>query len=288
MADKIGTDEHGEILIYQTDDGQTNIEVKIEDDTVWLTQQQLTELYQCSKSNISEHIKHIFEEGELDKDSVVRKFRTTADDGKTYNVTYYNLDMIISLGYRIRSVIATRFRQWATKRLKEYMIKGFTIDDERLKGNGGGNYWKELLDRIRDIRSSEKVLYRQVLDLYATSVDYNPHSEESVRFFKIAKNYLEENELKVLNNLVSGYFDLAEINAIEHKPMYMDDYVKQLDSVLSSGNRKLLTGSGSVSHKQALEKAKSEYRKYQEITLTPVEKAYLESIKEVSKEVKSR
>lgn len=288
MADKIGTDEHGEILIYQTDDGQTNIEVKIEDDTVWLTQQQLTELYQCSKSNISEHIKHIFEEGELDKDSVVRKFRTTADDGKTYNVTYYNLDMIISLGYRIKSVIATRFRQWATKRLKEYMIKGFTIDDERLKGNGGGNYWKELLDRIRDIRSSEKVLYRQVLDLYATSVDYNPHSEESVRFFKIAKNYLEENELKVLNNLVSGYFDLAEINAIEHKPMYMDDYVKQLDSVLSSGNRKLLTGAGSVSHKQALEKAKSEYRKYQEITLTPVEKAYLESIKEVSKEVKRR
>lgn len=288
MADKIGTDEHGEILIYQTDDGQTNIEVKIEDETVWLTQQQLTELYQCSKSNISEHIKHIFEEGELDKDSVVRKFRTTADDGKTYNVTYYNLDMIISLGYRIRSVIATRFRQWATKRLKEYMIKGFTIDDERLKGNGGGNYWKELLDRIRDIRSSEKVLYRQVLDLYATSVDYNPHSEESVRFFKIAKNYLEENELKVLNNLVSGYFDLAEINAIEHKPMYMDDYVKQLDSVLSSGNRKLLTGAGSVSHKQALEKAKSDYRKYQEITLTPVEKAYLESIKEVSKEVKRR
>ena len=205
MADKIGTDEHGEILIYQTDDGQTNIEVKMEDDTVWLTQQQLTELYQCSKSNISEHIKHIFEEGELDKDSVVRKFRTTADDGKTYNVTYYNLDMIISLGYRIKSVIATRFRQWATKRLKEYMIKGFTIDDERLKGNGGGNYWKELLD-----------------------------------------------------------------------------------SVLSSGNRKLLTGAGSVSHKQALEKAKSEYRKYQEITLTPVEKAYLESIKEVSKEVKRR
>ena len=255
---------------------------------MWLTQQQLTELYQCSKSNISEHIKHIFEEGELDKDSVVRKFRTTADDGKTYNVTYYNLDMIISLGYRIKSVIATRFRQWTTKRLKEYMIKGFTIDDERLKGNGGGNYWKELLDRIRDIRSSEKVLYRQVLDLYATSVDYNPHSEESVRFFKIAKNYLEENELKVLNNLVSGYFDLAEINAIEHKPMYMDDYVKQLDSVLSSGTRKLLTGAGSVSHKQALEKAKSDYRKYQEITLTPVEKAYLESIKEVSKEVKRR
>ena len=337
MADKIGTDEYGEILIYQTDDGQTNIEVKIEDDTVWLTQQQMSELFQTSRTNVVEHIKHIYEEGELDEISTCRKFRQVRKEGNrevTRQIPHYNLDMIISLGYRIKSVIATRFRQWATQRLKEYMIKGFTIDDERLKGNGGGNYWKELLDRIRDIRSSEKVLYRQVLDLYATSVDYNPHSEESVRFFKIvqnklhyaahghtaaeviykrvdaqkpfmgltsfsgelpalkdigiAKNYLEENELKVLNNLVSGYFDLAEINAIEHKPMYMDDYVKQLDSVLSSGNRKLLTGAGSVSHKQALEKAKSEYRKYQEITLTPVEKAYLESIKEVSKEVKRR
>ena len=335
MADKIGTDEYGEILIYQTDDGQTNIEVKIEDDTVWLTQQQMSELFQTSRTNVVEHIKHIYEEGELDEISTCRNFRQVRKEGNrevTRQIPHYNLDMIISLGYRIKSVIATRFRQWATKRLKEYMIKGFTIDDERLKGNGGGNYWKELLDRIRDIRSSEKVLYRQVLDLYATSVDYNPHSEESVRFFKIvqnklhyaahghtaaeviyqradaekpfmgltsfsgelpalkdigiAKNYLEENELKVLNNLVSGYLDLAEINAIEHKPMYMDDYVKQLDSVLSSGNRKLLTGVGSVSHKQALEKAKSEYRKYQEITLTPVEKAYLESIKEVSKEVK--
>ena len=291
MADKIGTDEYGEILIYQTDDGQTNIEVKIEDDTVWLTQQQMSELFQTSRINVVEHIKHIYEEGELDEISTCRNFRQVRKEGNrevTRQIPHYNLDMIISLGYRIKSVIATRFRQWTTKRLKEYMIKGFTIDDERLKGNGGGNYWKELLDRIRDIRSSEKVLYRQVLDLYATSVDYNPHSEESVRFFKIAKNYLEENELKVLNNLVSGYFDLAEINAIEHKPMYMDDYVKQLDSVLSSGNRKLLTGAGSVSHKQALEKAKSDYRKYQEITLTPVEKAYLESIKEVSKEVKRR
>lgn len=306
MADKIGTNEYGEILIYQTDDGQTNIEVKIEDDTVWLTQQQMSELFQTSRTNVVEHIKHIYEEGELDEISTCRNFRQVRKEGNrevTRQIPYYNLDMIISLGYRIKSVIATRFRQWATKRLKEYMIKGFTIDDERLKGNGGGNYWKELLDRIRYIRSSEKVLYRQVLDLYATSVDYNPHSEESVRFFKIvqnklhyaahghtaaeviyqradaekpfmgltsfagelpalkdigiAKNYLEENELKVLNNLVSGYFDLAEINAIEHKPMYMDDYVKQLDSVLSSGNRKLLTGSGSVSHKQALEKAKS-------------------------------
>ena len=262
----------------------------------------MSELFQTSRTNVVEHIKHIYEEGELDEISTCRNFRQVRKEGNrevTRQIPHYNLDMIISLGYRIKSVIATRFRQWATKRLKEYMIKGFTIDDERLKGNGGGNYWKELLDRIRDIRSSEKVLYRQVLDLYATSVDYNPHSEESVRFFKIvqnklhyaahghtaaeviyqradaekpfmgltsfagelpalkdigiAKKYLEENELKVLNNLVSGYFDLAEINAIEHKPMYMDDYVKQLDSVLSSGNRKLLTGVGSVSHKQALD-----------------------------------
>ena len=305
MADKIGTNEYGEILIYQTDDGQTNIEVKIEDDTVWLTQQQMSELFQTSRTNVVEHIKHIYEERELDEISTCRNFRQVRKEGNrevTRQIPHYNLDMIISLGYRIKSVIATRFRQWATKRLKEYMIKGFTIDDERLKGNGGGNYWKELLDRIRDIRSSEKVLYRQVLDLYATSVDYNPHSEESVRFFKIvqnklhyaahghtaaeviyqradaqkpfmgltsfsgelpalkdigiAKNYLDESELKVLNNLVSGYFDLAEINAIEHKPMYMDDYVKQLDSVLSSGNRKLLTGSGSVSHRGTLEISK--------------------------------
>ena len=263
MADKIGTDEYGEILIYQTDDGQTNIEVKIEDDTVWLTQQQMSELFQTSRTNVVEHIKHIYEEGELDEISTCRNFRQVRKEGNrevTRQIPHYNLDMIISLGYRIKSVIATRFRQWATQRLKEYMIKGFTIDDERLKGNGGGNYWKELLDRIRDIRSSEKVLYRQVLDLYATSVDYNPHSEESVRFFKIvqnklhyaahghtaaeviyqradaekpfmgltsfagelpalkdigiAKNYLEENELKVLNNLVSGYFIWKHIYCI--------------------------------------------------------------------------
>ena len=241
--------------------------------------------------------------------------------------------MIISLGYRVKSSIATRFRQWATEHLKEYMIKGFVMDDERLKGNGGGNYWKELLDRIRDIRSSEKVLYRQVLDLYATSVDYDPHSEESLRFFKIvqnklhfaahghtaaeiifkradaekpfmgltsfsgelpvlkdvgvAKNYLREEELKVLNNLVSGYFDLAEINAIEHKPMYMNDYVEQLDAILTSGNRKLLIDSGKVSHEQAMKKAKEEYRKYQEITISPVEKAYMETIKDAGENART-
>ena len=330
-------ENYGEILIYQSDDGLTNVEVKIQDETVWLTQQQMAKLFQTSRTNVVEHIKHIYDEGELDEISTCRKFRQVRKEGQrevTREIPFYNLDMIISLGYRVKSIIATNFRRWATERLKEYMIKGFTMDDERLKGNGGGAYWKELLDRIRDIRSSEKVLYRQVLDLYATSVDYDPHSEESIKFFKIvqnklhyaahghtaseviyhradaekpfmgltsfsgelpalkdigiAKNYLQENELKVLNNLVSGYFDLAEINAIEHKPMYMDDYVKQLDTVLSSGNRKLLVGSGTVSHKQAMDKAKSEYRKYQEITLTPVELAYSESIKEISKDFKKK
>lgn len=325
---------YGEIIIYQTDDGLTKINVNMQEETVWLSLDQMAELFQRDKSTISRHIKKIFEEGELQRNSVVANFATTAADGKVYNVDYYNLDVIISVGYRVKSQRGVQFRIWATNVLKEYMIKGFAMDDERLKGNAGGNYWKELLDRIRDIRSSEKVLYRQVLDLYATSVDYDPRSDESVKFFKIvqnklhyaahghtaaeviyeradaekpfmgltsfsgelpalkdigiAKNYLQENELKILNNLVSGYFDLAEINAIEHKPMYMYDYVKQLDMVLSSGNRKLLEGAGSVSHKQALEKAKAEYRKYQEITLSPVEQAYLESVKEVAKELKKK
>lgn len=332
MQEKRITGEYGEIVVYQTEDGLTRLDVKFENETVWLTQAQLVELYQTSKSNISEHIKHIFEEGELEKESVVRKFRTTAADGKTYNTTYYNLDMIISLGYRVRSITATHFRKWATERLKEYMIKGFALDDERLKGNGGGNYWKELLDRIRDIRSSEKVLYRQVLDLYATAVDYDPHSDESIQFFKIvqnklhyaahghtaaeiiyeradaeqpfmglktfsgtfplkkdisvAKNYLNEDELKILNNLVSGYFDFAEISAIEHRPMYMSDYVNQLDSILTSGGRPLLDNAGTISHSDAVKKANAEYQKFQEKTLSPVEQAYLETIQGLEKTAK--
>jgi hypothetical protein len=325
------SDNQGNIVIYQAEDGHTRIEVKMEDETVWLTQAQLVELYQTSKSNISEHIKHIFEEGELDEDSVVRKFRTTATDGKIYNTTYYNLDMIISLGYRIKSAIATSFRRWATERLKEYMIKGFTMDDERLKQLGGGGYWKELLDRIRDIRSSEKVLYRQVLDLYATSIDYDPKSDISIQFFKIvqnklhfaahghtaaeviyeradadkpfmglttfsgdlptsrditvAKNYLSSEELKILNNLVSGYFDFAEIQAMRRNPVYMSDYVNQLDNILSVTGEKLLTDAGCISHQQAMEKAKAEYRKYQVKTISPVEQAYLDTIKLLGKKV---
>lgn len=330
-------DNYGEIIIYQTEDGLTKLDVRMEDETVWLTQQQMAELFQTSRTNVVDHIKNIYEEDELDENSTCRKFRQVRMEGNrqvTRELPFYNLDMIISLGYRVKSSTATHFRKWATQRLKDYIIKGFIIDDERLKGNGGGNYWKELLDRIRDIRSSEKVLYRQVLDLYATSVDYNPKSDESIQFFKIvqnklhyaahghtaaeviyeradankpfmgltsfsgelpalkdigvAKNYLKEDELKILNNLVSGYFDLAEINAIEHKPMYMIDYVEQLDSILTSGNRKLLEDSGKVSHDEAIKKAKTEYRKYQEITLSPVEEEYLKSVKGLEKEVKKR
>jgi hypothetical protein len=328
---------YGEIIIYQTEDGLTKINVNMQDETVWLSLDQMAELFQRDKSTISRHIKNVFTEGELNREATVAKFATVQIEGAREverEIDYYNLDVIISVGYRVKSQRGVQFRIWATNVLREYMIKGFTMDDERLKGNAGGNYWKELLDRIRDIRSSEKVLYRQVLDLYATSVDYDPHSDESVKFFKIvqnklhyaahghtaaeviyeradaekpfmgltsfsgelpalkdigiAKNYLQENELKILNNLVSGYFDLAEINALEHKPMYMDDYVKQLDMVLSSGNRKLLEGAGTVSHRRALEKAKAEYRKYQEITLSPVEQAYLENVKEVAKELKKK
>ena len=322
----------GEVIIYQTEDGLTKISVSMQDVTVWLSLEQMSELFQRDKSTISRHIKNIFSEGELVQNSVVANFATTATDGKTYNVDFYNLDVIISVGYRVKSIRGTQFRIWANTVLKEYIIKGFVMDDERLKGNGGGNYWKELLGRIRDIRSSEKVMYRQVLDLYATSVDFDPKSEESIRFFKIvqnklhyaahghtaaeviyeradaekpfmglttfsgelpsikdigiAKNYLKEDELKILNNLVSGYFDLAEINAIEHKPMYMSDYVNQLDAVLTSGNRKLLNDAGKVSHEEAMKKANDEYRKYQENVISPVERAYLESLKLTEKVVK--
>ena len=333
MDNNLPAEEHkGDIIIYQSENGETKIDVCFEDETVWLTQAQLCELYQSSKANVSEHIKNIFEEGELEENSVVRKIRTTAADGKSYAVNHYNLDMIISLGYRIKSSIATQFRRWATARLKEYMIKGFTMDDERLKNLGGGNYWHELLDRIRDIRSSEKVMYRQVLDLYATSVDYNPQSVESIAFFKmvqnklhyaahghtaaeviyeradankpfmgltafsgdfptakditVAKNYLSEDELKILNNLVSGYFDFAEIQAMRHQPMYMSDYVENLDRILASTGEALLTDVGKVSHTQAMEKAKAEYKKYQVQSLSPVEEDYLKTIRAIESAAK--
>jgi hypothetical protein len=330
-------DENNQILIYQSEDGATHIDVKFTGDSVWLTQQQMADLYQTSRTNVVEHIQNIYNEGELSPEATCRNFRQVRTEGnRTVNreMTYYNLDMIISLGYRIKSVIATHFRRWATERLKEYIIKGFTIDDERLKGNGGGAYWKELLDRIRDIRSSEKVMYRQVLDLYATAVDYDPRTNLSIEFFKIvqnklhyaahghtaaeviygradaeapmmgltsfkgdhptlndvriAKNYLSADELKVLNNIVSGYFDFAEIQAMKHIPMYMSDYVKQLDNILSATGEKLLSGAGSVSHQQAMDKAESEYRKFQVRELSPVEQAYLETIKALNKKAKGK
>ena len=327
-------ENQGDIVIYQTEDGETKIDVRFVNETVWLSLDQLSVLFERNKSTISRHLKNIFEEGELERDSVVAKIATTAADGKTYRVDYYNLDAIISLGYRVQSRIATQFRRWATERLREYMIKGFTMDDERLKNLGGGNYWKELLDRIRDIRSSEKVMYRQVLDLYATSVDYDPKSSESVAFFKmvqnklhyaahghtaaeviyeradadkpfmgltafsgdfptakdigIAKNYLNEKELQILNGIVSGYFDFAEVQAIRHNPMHMSDYVKHLDRVLSSTGEQVLVGAGKVSHKQAMEKANQEYRRFLAQNLSPVEEAYLQTIKEVEKTARKK
>lgn len=327
----------GEIIMYQTEDGLTEIQTTLVDDTVWLSIDQMAELFQRDKSTISRHIKNVYSEGELPEQGTVANFATVQTEGErqvTRNVAYYNLDVIISVGYRVKSQRGTQFRIWANGILKEYLKKGFAMDDERLKNLGGGNYWKELLDRIRDIRSSEKVMYRQVLDLYATSVDYTPNSPETVQFFKIvqnklhyaahghtaaevvyqradadkpfmgmtsfkgdhptlqeagiAKNYLTEEELKVLNNLVSGYFDFAEIQAIRHIPMYMKDYIQQLDNILSSMSEKKLVGSGSVSHAQALEKAREEYKKYRIKTLSPVEEDYLHTIKALEKEAKKK
>lgn len=326
--------ENNNIIIYQSEDGKTHIEVKLEENTVWLTQQQIADLFGVKQPAISKHFKNIFDSGELNKDSVYSILEYTAADGKVYKTGFYNLDAIISVGYRVNSIQATRFRQWATSVLKEYIIKGFTMDDERLKQMGGGGYWKELLDRIRDIRSSEKVLYRQVLDIYATAVDYDPRSDASIEFFKIvqnklhyaahgqtaaeviyhradadlpfmglttftgnhptlrdtkiAKNYLKEDEMKVLNNLVSGYFDFAEIQAMKHRPMYMSDYITQLDNILSSTGEPLLVGAGSVSHRQAMEKAEMEYRKFQVRTLSPVEEAYMETIKNLTAKTKKK
>lgn len=329
----------GEFIIFQSDEG-VKLDVRLENQTVWLNIEQIAQLFNKGRSTINEHILNIFKEGELDEKVVCRKFRHTTQhgalEGKTQSkeVKYYNLDVIISVGYRVKSIQGTRFRQWATERLHEYIVKGFTMDDERLKGLGGGNYWKELLDRIRDIRSSEKVMYRQVLDIYATSVDYDPRTDASRLFFrivqnklhyaahghtaaeviyeradadqpfmglttfegelpaikdiKIAKNYLKENEIRILNNLVSGYFDFAEIMAIEHRPVYMMDYVKQLDTILQSTGRPMLKGSGSISHQKAMDKALEEYRKYQVKALAPVEEAYLESINALGKLVKRK
>ena len=328
---------NSEIIIYQTEDGKTKIDVVMENETVWLSLDKMAELFQRDKSTVSRHIKNVFEDGELDEVSVVANFATTAADGKTYVVAYFNLDVIISVGYRVKSLRGIQFRRWANTVLKDYIIKGFAMNDDLLKRAGGGSYWRELLERIRDIRSSEKVFYRQVLDLYATSVDYDPRTDESQRFFKIvqnkihfaahghtaaeiiakranaelpfmgltgfsgkkpvkseigiAKNYLNETELAMLNRMVSAFFDLAELRAMQHIPMYMKDWVVELDEFTKRYGKGILSDGGTVSNKIALEKAEKEYEKYQQKTideLSKVEQDFLENIKQTQKKLEQK
>ena len=321
-----------EIAIFKTDSETINVEVIFEEETVWLTQDQMAQMFEKAKSTINEHIKNIFSEGELDESVAVKKFGNSEFQQKAPN--YYNLDVIISVGYRVKSLRGTQFRQWATKRLNEYIRKGFTLDDNRLKQLGGGEYWSELLARIRDIRASEKVFYRQVLDIYATSIDYNPRSETSIEFFKkvqnkmhfavhgqtaaevifnradaekefmglktfevdrphlkdavIAKNYLDEKELRALGQIVSGYLDFAERQAERQQIMTMKDWAEHLDRILTMSGEQLLQGNGKISHDEAVEKATVEYKKYQQKTLSDVEKAFLDSIKEISDSAKEK
>ena len=330
-------DNKSEIIIYQTKDGLTKIDVVMEDETVWLTQAQMTELFQTTKQNISLHINNTFKEGELEQDSVVKEYLTTADDGKSYRTKYYNLDVIISVGYRVKSLRGTQFRRWALEVLREYIVKGFSMNDDLLKKAGGGNYWRELLERIRDIRSSEKMVYRQVLDLYATSVDYDPKTAESREFFKIvqnkihyaahghtaaevvfnranaeqtnmgltvfageqltksevgiAKNYLTKDELEMLNRMVSAFFDLAELRAMQRQPMYMKDWIIELDDFATRYGKGILPGAGTVSHQDALSKAETEFEKYRQrlkSEITPVEQEYLATIRDAQKKIETK
>jgi len=325
----------GQFLLYEAENGEIKIDVRIDGETVWLTQQLMAELFQSSKQNISYHINCIYEEGELQPEATVKKYLTVRQEGNREVkrlLEYYNLDMIISVGYRVKSHIATRFRIWATQRLNEYIVKGFVIDDDRLKNGGGGNYFDELLARIRDIRSSEKVFWRKVLDIYATSIDYDSKSELSHEFFArvqnkihwavhghtaaeiiyhrvdagkenlgmtnwvgsnirktevgVAKNYLNQDELNILNRIVTAYLEFAELQAINRQPMYMKDWIKQLDLFLSMSGRELLDNTGNVSHEEALKKARSEYETYnkrQLNELTEVEKHFIEAEREIKK-----
>ena len=331
------SENNTELIIYQTEDGTTKIDVHMENETVWLSLDQMAELFQRDKSTISKHIKNIFNEGELERGAVVANFATTATDGKTYHVDYYNLDVIISVGYRVKSLRGTQFRIWANSVLREYLIKGFAMNDDLLKQAGGGSYFDELLERIRDIRSSEKVFWRKVLDIYATSVDYSANAEESVLFFKTvqnkmlyaatgmtaaelvsgranallpmmgmtvvkgkrptlaeaktAKNYLNEEELGALNRLVSAYLDLAELQAMRKKPMYMKDWVARLDDYLRMTDSEVLQNAGKVSHALAEQKAKEEYQKYKRLhsgELSRVEQAFLESVEATAKRLEGK
>ena len=319
------------MLIYVSKDGNIKVDVNVQNEDIWMSQDVMANLYDTTKNNISMHLKNIFDEGELQKDSVVKKFLTTASDGKNYNVLHYNLDAIIAVGYRINSKKATDFRIWSTKVLKEYMTKGFALNDERLKNNGTSPYFEELLARIRDIRSSEKVFWRKVLDIYATSIDYNPKDRLSIDFFKtvqnkmhyathgntaaevifyrvdsekenlgltyfkgnyptkseieIAKNYLTEEELNILNRMVSAYLDVAEINALDRHPMTMQDWIDELDSFLKMTRKDILKDSGKVSHEQALKKAHEEYDKYMQTHLTTAEQDYLDILDKEIEEI---
>lgn len=318
--------DNSEVIIYKTEDGLTQVDVTFEDDTVWLTQEQMAELFQKAKSTINEHISNIYKEGELQQRSTMRKFGNSEFSTKPTN--YYNLDMVISVGYRVKSQRGVQFRLWASAILKEYMKKGFAMDDKRLKNLGGGGYFKELIERIRDIRASEKVFYRQILEIYATSIDYDPKADESVAFFKkvqnkihyaisgetaaeviynrvdaerefmglmtfdgnyptlkeakIAKNYLSEEELRAMGQLVSGYLDFAERQAERQIPMTMSDWSRHLDGILTATGEKLLIGNGTVSHSQAMKKAEEEYRKYKAKTISDAENDYFDSIEALS------
>lgn len=328
--------EKNEMIIYTSEKGDVKIDVFLKEETLWLPQKKIAELFDVNVPAISKHLNNVFEEGELEKEATVSIMEIVQTEGGRdvkRSLEFYNLDVIIAIGYRVNSKKATQFRIWATKILKEYIIKGFSMNDERLKESAGGNYWYELLERIRDIRSSEKVLYRQVLDLYATSIDYDPKSEESILFFKIvqnklhyavnkqtaaelifsradaekefmglttfsgslpvkkdisvAKNYLDKDELSRLNRLVSAFFDLAELKAIEHIPMKMHNWVDELDKFTEIYGKGTLKDAGSISHEQAVQKADKEYMKYQLKTLSPVEKAYIDTIVKLEKEVKT-
>jgi len=321
-----------DFILFKTQDEKISVDVRFEDESVWLTQDQMALLFGKAKSTINEHIQNIFNEGELEESLCTQKFGISEFQQKAHN--YYNLDVIISVGYRVKSMRGTQFRQWATKRLNEYIRKGFTMDDERLKNLGGGGYWKELLQRIRDIRASEKVFYRQVLDIYATSIDYDPKAEVSIAFFKkvqnkihfavhgqtaaeviynradaekefmglitfpgnrpylkdvvVAKNYLDEKELRSLGQIVSGYLDFAERQAEREQTMTMKDWAEHLDKILIMSGEKLLQGAGSVSHEIAFEKASAEYKKYQQRTLSEAENNYLESLKVLEKNTRKK
>ncbi|MDP3559110.1 MAG: virulence RhuM family protein [Legionellaceae bacterium] len=323
-----------QFLLYQTTDGNIRIETRIQNETVWLTINQMAELFGVDKSGISRHLKNIYETSELDKNSTVAKFATVQNEGNRpieRVIEYYNLDAIISVGYRVNSIRGTQFRIWATQRLREYIVKGFAMDDERLKNAGGGNYFDELLTRIRDIRSSEKVFWRKVLDIYATSIDYDGSAETSRDFFKIiqnkmhwaahghtaaeiihqradatkpnmgmtswigatirknesevAKNYLNEQELDILNRIVTMYLEFAEMQALSHKPMTMNDWIKKLDDFLRVSDRDLLTHSGKITHNKALKKAHEEYEKFRQNVLTQPTKVEIDFI-EAEKELK--